>query len=87
MGVSPRKQQSQPRGGKGEQSIPPSNSYFQCRKLLFLVAGSFAHRPNSEIHDMTTLITVIRQLARLFDGGWLPLAILGVVVFWMVHSA
>jgi hypothetical protein len=36
---------------------------------------------------MTTLITVIRQLARLFDGGWLPLAILGVVVFWMVHSA
>jgi hypothetical protein len=37
---------------------------------------------------MSALINVIRRLARPFiDGGWLPLAILGVVVFWMMHSA
>jgi hypothetical protein len=37
---------------------------------------------------MTTLINVIRQLARRFvDDGWLPLAVLSLVVFWMMHSA
>jgi hypothetical protein len=37
---------------------------------------------------MSALINVIRHLAKPFiDDGWLPLAILGVVVFWMMHSA
>jgi hypothetical protein len=61
---------------------------FQCRKLLLLVAVSFAPPPEFRDHVMTTLINVIRQFARRFvDDGWLPLAILGVVVFWMMHSA
>jgi hypothetical protein len=36
---------------------------------------------------MRALNDITRRLARLNDGGWLPLAILGVVVVWMVHSA
>jgi hypothetical protein len=37
---------------------------------------------------MSTLINVIRRLARIsVDDGWLALAILGVVVFWMMHTA
>jgi len=35
---------------------------------------------------MRALIDIIRRSARLIDGGWLPLAILGVVVLWMMHS-
>jgi hypothetical protein len=38
-------------------------------------------------HVMRALMNVIRQLDKFFDGGWLPLAILGVIVFWMMHSA
>ena len=61
---------------------------FQCRKPLFLVAVSFAPSLKFRDHVMTTLINVIRQLARRFvDDGWLPLAVLGVVVVWMMHSA
>jgi len=38
-------------------------------------------------HVMSALLNVIRHLAKPFiDDGWLPLAILGVVVFWMMHS-
>jgi hypothetical protein len=34
------------------------------------------------------LINLIRRLAKRFvDDGGLPLLILGVLVFWMVHSA
>jgi hypothetical protein len=34
------------------------------------------------------MIDFIRRLAIGFvDDGWVPLSILGVVVFWMIHSA
>jgi hypothetical protein len=46
-----------------------------------------SHHPNAEIMVLSTLISLIRRLPRLNDGGWLQLAILGVVVFWMLHSA
>jgi hypothetical protein len=52
------------------------------------VAVSFAPSLKFRDHVMTTLINVIRQLARRFvDDGWLPLAVLSLVVFWMMHSA
>jgi hypothetical protein len=36
---------------------------------------------------MRALNDIIRRMAWLNDGGWLPLAVLGVVVVCMVHSA
>jgi hypothetical protein len=37
---------------------------------------------------MNALIDITRKWARRFaDDGWLPLAVLGLVVFWMMHSA
>ena len=37
---------------------------------------------------MKQMINFIRRLAKLsVDDGWLALAILGVVVFWMMHTA
>jgi hypothetical protein len=55
--------------------------------LQLLLGLHLPHRPERGDHVMRALINVIRQLARLIDGGWLPLAILGLVVFWMMHSA
>jgi hypothetical protein len=44
--------------------------------------------PERGSHAMSALINVIRRLAKVsVDDGWLALAILGVVVFWMMHTA
>ena len=50
-------------------------------------SSHLSHHPNAEIMVLSTLISLIRRLPRLNDCGWLQLAILGVVVFWMLHSA
>jgi hypothetical protein len=76
---------------RGSKAFLRSAHYFRSVGTLFLVAAlaavAFAPSPERGDHVMRALINVIRRLARLTDGGWLPLAVLGVVVFWMMHSA
>jgi hypothetical protein len=45
-----------------------------------------SHHPNAETMVLSALISLIRRLPRLNDGGWLQLAILGVIILWMVRS-
>jgi hypothetical protein len=59
----------------------------QCTPLQLIPPSHLSHHPNAEIMVLSTLINLIRRLPRLNDGGWLQLAILGVVVLWMLHSA
>jgi hypothetical protein len=40
----------------------------------------------AEADVMRVLAKVIGRLARLMGEGWLPLALLVVILLWMVHS-